>query len=388
MRATERSLTEVLEVRNTPVSEIDILASSLPIVEKVNFATGVLQLRETSGTRTPMVLAQPGDLVVSGINAHQGAVALLDPASPTPVAATIHYSTYRVREGADPVYVWHLLRTKLFRDRLVSSLPGGIKTEAKAERLLRIMMPLPSLGEQRAAVDRLTRGLLCSAELARLVDTRPRWLRSLVPALLDEQVGRAPSVPMSEVLAEPIRNGWSPVCNSEGDGTPVLTLAAVTGNRFDASQVKYTNEPLGSREDCLLTSGDMLVTRSNTPELVGHAAVYEGLPEVCIFPDLMMRCRFVEEVSPRFAALWMQAPTVRRRLTRRAKGTSQTMTKIRQSDLEGLPFPKIDLKVQQELLEWLHPVERKIHGLLDLDTQATRLLGTLPAALRESFTVT
>jgi len=134
----------------------DILEGKTPIVAKISFETGKLEFRGDSETKTEMILAMPGDLVISGINAAKGAIAIYGKENDKPVAATIHYSSYKIdKERVFPAYLWHFMRSKPFRSLLVASLPKGIKTEVKPTRLLPIKVPLPPIDEQRRIVERI-----------------------------------------------------------------------------------------------------------------------------------------------------------------------------------------------------------------------------------------
>ena len=92
MDRIDKPLSFVLTERQEIPDPEDISSGRIPIVSKISFSTGMIELRETTKTRTKMILIRPGDLVISGINAHQGAVAIHT--GKTPIAATIHYSTY------------------------------------------------------------------------------------------------------------------------------------------------------------------------------------------------------------------------------------------------------------------------------------------------------
>ncbi len=61
------------------------------------------------------------------------------------------------------------------------------------------------------------------------------------------------------------------------------------------------------------------LTRSNTPDLVGHAAIYDGRPSPCIYPDLMMRLAVDEKrAHTRFVHVWLQSTCVREYVRRMA----------------------------------------------------------------------
>ena len=140
------------ERKETPDPDALVLGD-VRILSKISFSTGQIELRRDSKTRTTMIMVQPGDLVISGINAHKGAVAVYSKHAVYPIAATIHYSCYVPNENmVENNYLWWLLRSRMFRELLAKHVPGGIKTELKAKRFLPIPVPLPPLEEQRRIV--------------------------------------------------------------------------------------------------------------------------------------------------------------------------------------------------------------------------------------------
>ncbi len=147
------ALGEILTERNETPNPALVQAGDIPIISKIRFSDGEIELRTGSDTNTKMILIHPGDLVLSGINAMKGAIAIYQPETSQKAAATIHYATYQVnKERADIHYLWWLLRSQYFQDILSKQVPQGIKTELKAKRLLPVIVPLPPLGEQRRIV--------------------------------------------------------------------------------------------------------------------------------------------------------------------------------------------------------------------------------------------
>lgn len=145
---------------------------------------------------------------------------------------------------------------------------------------------------------------------------------------------------LGDVLSGPPRNGWSVKCDNAEGGIAVLALGAVTGYEFNPDAIKYTSEPTDPSADYWLTNGDLLITRSNTPELVGHVAIYRGEPTPCIYPDLMMLLQIDEaKASKEFVWYWLQTTPVRQFIRAKAKGTSPTMKKISQPTVMAIPFP-------------------------------------------------
>src|SRR4029434_3432588 len=104
-------LSSVLRPRNeSPMIEA-VLRGELPIVSKVRFNDGGIELRVSPESRTDLILARRGDLLVSGINALKGAVGLHAKDSSTDIVATIHYSAYEIDEcKALPAFIHEYLR--------------------------------------------------------------------------------------------------------------------------------------------------------------------------------------------------------------------------------------------------------------------------------------
>jgi len=149
-------LGEVLTERRETPTDDDLASGRVRIVEKISFDSGRIHLRVDGSTKTGMILVRPSDLVVSGINAAKGAIAIYDANETAPVAATIHYGAYETnRQRGDVRFLWWMLRSHFFQELLLEYVPGGIKTELKAKRLLPVPVPLPPLAEQRRVVARI-----------------------------------------------------------------------------------------------------------------------------------------------------------------------------------------------------------------------------------------
>ena len=383
-------LGEVLTQRSEVTSEEAIINGEIPVIAKISFNSGTIELRQDAQTRTEMILVKPGDLVVSGINAAKGAIAIYGDENTKPIAATIHYSAYIPnREKIDVRYLWRLLRSSFFRNILIEHVPGGIKTELKAKRLLHVPIPLPPLEEQRRIVARIE-------ELAARIEEARKLRRESVEeaetVLLSLFMEKLRDIPidgyLGKVLLEKPKNGWSARCDNAENGTPVLALGAVTGFFYKETEFKRTSEPMSDFAHYWLQPGDLLMTRSNTLDLVGHAAIYNGFPSPCIYPDLMMRLRIDERLaSKHFVHYWLRSVPVRDYIRKAAKGTSPTMKKISQEIVINIPFPShLSLYKQYQLVESMDNLEEKIRRLKQLQAgTSAELDALLPSILDKAF---
>ena len=146
-------LSDLIEERTDTPNLADISMGRIKVISKIDFKNGEIQLRDHGNTRTEMILVRPGDLVISGINAIKGAVAIYNSNNIEPIAATIHYSSYFPKSAKINIqYIWWLLRSQIFRSIIEEMMPGGIKFELRANRLLSVPVPLPSPTEQQIIV--------------------------------------------------------------------------------------------------------------------------------------------------------------------------------------------------------------------------------------------
>src|ERR1041385_4409592 len=110
------------------------------------------------------------------------------------------------------------------------------------------------------------------------------------------------STRLSCLLREPLRNGHSAKRSPNSNGVRTLTLTAVTKGDFSEENTKITIASLEHIGDLWLCPGDILIERSNTPELVGTARLYNGPEKYAIFPDLLLRARVATPIPPGFVA--------------------------------------------------------------------------------------
>lgn len=383
-------LGEVIAERKEVPSADDLATGKVRIVAKVGFNDGRIQFRADGQTKTGMILIRPGDLVISGINAAKGAIAVYGEDNTEPVAATIHYGAYIPNKArVDVSYLWWLLRSRAFRDLLLQYVPGGIKTELKAKRLLPIPIPLPPLSEQRRIVARID-------ELAAKIEEASGLRRRAadeVEALVASSITRTlDGIPLDgylgDIFREKPKNGWSARCDNAESGVPVLSLGAVTGFHYRESEFKRTSEPTSALAHYWLRDGDLLITRSNTPELVGHAAIYNGSPSPCIYPDLMMRLNVDEKrVDKRFVHYWLRSSPVREYIGHAAKGTSPTMKKLSQGAVTNIPFPaRLSVPEQRRIVAYLDELQANVDMLEQLQAEtAAELDAMLPSILDKAF---
>ncbi|MGL1307611.1 restriction endonuclease subunit S [Vibrio parahaemolyticus] len=187
---------------------------------------------------------------------------------------------------------------------------------------------------------------------------------------------------LKHFLATPVKNGYSPVCTDKPTSKVVLGLGALTGTGLDLTQVKWVPESNTQADKFPIESGDFLVSRSNTLDKVGRAALYRGGLSNCSYPDLMMKFRVDEgKIIPDFMELILQSAPARKHFMRCASGTSSTMAKITKSVVESLRVPEFSMQQQQCIVktarEWDNAIEKTEALIMAKEKQFAWLLRAL-----------
>lgn len=108
----------------------------------------------------------------------------------------------------------------------------------------------------------------------------------------------------------------------------MLGLGCLKPNGFSPSQIKNAPVEDARVKSALLRDGDLLLSRSNTRELVALPGIFHSIGVACSYPDLMMRLEANDLTSNEFLELAIRGVLVRRQLVRAAVGTSGSMVKI------------------------------------------------------------
>jgi type I restriction enzyme S subunit len=183
---------------------------------------------------------------------------------------------------------------------------------------------------------------------------------------------------LEEVLITQPQNGWSPpAVNHSDSGTPVLMLSSVTGFFFRPEKIKFTSAKVDVRARYWVQDGDLLITRSNTPELVGHVAIVAGIGRPTIYPDLIMRMKpDPAKAITRFVYYQLRTSELRSEITGRAQGANPTMKKISNAAVRSLPVVLPSLDEQRAIVATLDALAAETQHL-------TRLYERKLAALEE-----
>jgi len=349
-------------------------------------------LRGADISRKKQWVIRSGDVVYNKLFAWKGSFAVAEDAVDGHLVSD-KFPTYRLNSSrVDTRYIRYFFQTPGLALQALDLSKGAAaisKLTLNPPQFWDLTIPLPDLPEQQRLAALLEECDQRLAETARSAAAgfsagKALLVSSIAAALGDVGVGGQ----LGSVLLEKPRNGWSAPCDNQESGVPVLSLRAVTGFVYREREFKRTSETTDPSAHYWLQPGDLLMTRSNTPELLGHAAIYNGSPTPCIYPDLMMRLRVdPTKAETRFVHYWLRSAPVRDYIRTTGRGTSSTMKKIAQDDVMAIPFPvSLGLPDQRRIVAGLDELSRSLTALASVqESRYASLVAIWPSLRDEVF---
>ena len=375
-------LGEVLTERQEIPPLEPLIRGEIPIVAKVGFNDGQIQLRTTTQTKTGMILVRPGDLLVSGINAAKGAIAVYGIENEKPIAATIHYGAYIPNgERADVHYLWWLLRSRTFRELLTEYVPGGIKTELKAKRLLPVPMPLPPLDEQRRIVARIEQ-LAAKIQEARQMGHQAKGEAA---AILDSALNAVWSH-QGNWMTQPVSNLARTVSGQVDPRIePYASLPHINGEAMESGTCRLLGYRL-AKEDSVKSGkfhfmeGTVLYSKIRPYLRKAVQVPFEGVCSADVYAFDWIN----PELEPRFVMYSLVSP----QFTEYANSLSgrTRMPKLNQNQLFAFQMSYPPLPDQRRIVAYLDGLQAKVDALKKLQAEtAAELDALLPSILDKAF---
>ena len=368
--------TVLVERREIPDPKV-LAAGKIQIVSKIGFDEGKIRLRSTIDTQTDMKLIYPGDLVISGINATKGAIAVHSEGS-NPIAATIHYSVYTPLEGqADVNFLWWFFRSKAFIEFLAKNLNQGIKTELRAKHLLSLKVPLPKYNEQLEIVNRLN-FLIPTIKSTILHHEESAQKIKLIMVSAMQEIGQ--NLKKKQIQAYRLGNitvvtsGGTPDRNNPsywGGPIPWIKSSELKDGIIDTVDEYITLEGLGNSSAKLFPPDTVLVglygqgqTRGRTAILAIESSTNQACAAILPKPELYVS---------RYLQYWLRSLYYEMRMKTR-DGAQPNWNSSMIKDIDIL-IPS--LCVQDNIISYLDSLELRIKELKKLHDDIGRQLNSL-----------
>ena len=173
-------------------------------------------------------------------------------------------------------------------------------------------------------------------------------------------------------IVQSFDQGISPQCEArvpDEHEWGVLKVGCVNSGVFNAKESKALPPEIDPIQEITLHEGDVLVSRANTKNLVGRAAMADKPYPRLMLSDKLYRLKLDRNrCNPAFLVGFLTLPAIRVRIEERATGASASMLNIdRRTILElELPLPPID---QQQVI--VMAADRESAEIQDLTAHVT-----------------
>ncbi|MDI3274316.1 restriction endonuclease subunit S [Pseudomonas sp. AL03] len=289
-----------------------------------------------------------------------------------------------------PHYLDQVRRSGFWQGYVGASGDGSVRVRIYYDHLSRFKLRLPPLSEQQkiaailttmdekisvishqiASTQTLKQGLMQTLfnRGVGTQDANGRWV--LHTEFKDSELGEIPrswGVGSIAQYVSALRSGVS--VNAEDrvhgdDEVGVLKVSCVTGGNFHPHLHKAVPPEELERVSEPVLGGRIIVSRANTPALVGESAYVDAAWPKLFLPDKLWQIEPSElPHSVKWLAFYLQCPFVRQAISKAATGTSGSMKNITQPAFLGIRMPLVPLAEQERIAVILSAVTSKIDML-------------------------
>ena len=363
--------------------------------------SGDISVRERgSPYKGSVFTAYPGDIVLSKIDARNGAIGVV-PHHIGKAAVTSEFPVFRPDKGiVDAEFAKLVVRTGNFLDSLNSCSSGTSgRKRITAEAFLNLPIPLPTLAEQKDLISRYR----AQIDAADLVRQQAVELEALGIREFEADLGLTEGASIEDEGISVARyselDRWShdwivqsrTVANVDGLGSTMAELASVADIQYglakspsnrpsvrsrkylrvanvqrwnlDLAEIKTIDVPDEEMHHYRLWANDVLVCEGGALDNVGRAALWNDEIEECVHQNHVFRARVDEKSAlPNFVLAVLNSGYGQRYFRMKAKRT--TIASINGSDLATFPLPLPPIQVQDQLTQNLQEKRKEAADLL------------------------
>ena len=255
----------------------------------------------------------------------------------------------------NPKYLEEVLRSPRSIQYYASNFNGSIK---RRERLsdkdfLAMKIPCPLMEEQEHVL--LVIQLLRNIILARKQEISK--MDELIKARFVEMFREYEwSTTVGNYIAE-LRGGKS-LAGTEPCKNKVLKTGAATFGWFDPEQYKYLPQDYEPLPEHKVEAGDVMISRMNTPDLVGACSYVFEAPEDMYYPDRLWKVIPKNQANPIFIWQLLWDPEIRRQIKEKSGGTSGTMHNISKPKLLEIKCINVSVKEQNKFANFVKQIDK------------------------------
>lgn len=158
----------------------------------------------------------------------------------------------------------------------------------------------------------------------------------------------------------------------------VLKLSAISSGVYCENENKALPRSVSLTIDKVVHANDILLSRKNTPELVGRSVLVKHTDGNIMFPDIIFRMHPLPPINAMYLSYLLAGPLLHS-IQSLAHGSAKSMSNIPKSELAKLSIPIPALNLQNEFANFVSQVDKsRFSGML-------HLLNSLSGIMHASF---
>jgi type I restriction enzyme S subunit len=177
-------------------------------------------------------------------------------------------------------------------------------------------------------------------------------------------------------VVEAMTYGTSTKCDRNVNGVPVLRMGNIQDGMVDLSDLKFASE---CESLPMLQAGDVLFNRTNSAELLGKSAVYEGDPVTCSYASYLVGVRLAYG-EPHFFAAWLNS-IFGKAWVAENKSQQVGQANLSAGKLVQMPLPVAPMEEQRVIVQRLNEALSRANNQLADGPE----IESLSSALRQSI---
>lgn len=249
-------------------------------------------------------------------------------------------------------YLFHLLNNDSFEDNCIRNSNGIAQLNMSTEWLKDVDINLPSLDEQKKIAKILDKADEIRTKKRLANDKLDEFLKSTFISMFGNISNKTTLFKYISSLSAGKSLAGDEECENK-----VLNTSSVTWDKFDKKQ--YKNYPLDyiPQEEHKVKNGDVIISRMNTPALVGTAGYVWDVDENIYLPDRLWKANITDNVNSIFLWQLLIQPSTKIEIQKIATGTSGSMKNISKEKFLKLSVIDVEIEEQNKFAKIVEKVE-------------------------------
>ena len=312
---------------------------------------------------------------------------------------TSAYITMRPKNSKTAKFLYYLLHTFDLRKGFYG-MGAGVRQGLNYGEVKRLKIPFPAEDEQAAIANFLDNEIMrvdsIISEAKASIEEYKSWKASLIFEAVTK--GLDPDVEMKDSGVEwigEIPNSWDVLklkyviafiesgvsvnasqSAAEEGKIGVLKTSSVSKYSFRPEENKEVNLDELDRVSCPVRANTIIVSRMNTPELVGACGYVEQDYPNLFLPDRLWQVHFINSVVVKYVWYYLSSNYIRNYYSSLSSGTSSSMQNISKGQFENARLLLPPPEVQRDIVKFL---DKKCATLDSLVAEKESLIADLEA---------